>query len=177
MSKTTRSRSRSASVKSSASSAATISRTPRAGFRRRFGAWAIDSLLVIPLLTVAGYLGYGLSHLLVISGLVSLNDSLTTAGWLAHQIWFSLWLAGVLCSYFVWFWCREGQTPGMRRFQIRVQNTDASLLSIGQALVRLGTSAFGLGNLMVIFDRREFLAFQDYWANCEVVVTSPTAGH
>ncbi len=65
----------------------------------------------------------------------------------------------------------------MRRFQIRVQNTDASLLSIGQALVRLGTSAFGLGNLMVIFDRREFLAFQDYWANCEVVVTSPTAGH
>ena len=71
MSKTTRSRSRSASVKSSASSAATIPRTPRAGFRRRFGAWAIDSLLVIPLLTVAGYLGYGLSHLLVISGLVS----------------------------------------------------------------------------------------------------------
>ena len=65
----------------------------------------------------------------------------------------------------------------MRRFEIRVQNTDSTLLSIGQALVRLGTSAFGLGNLMVIFDRREFLAFQDYWANCEVVVTAPGAGH
>lgn len=64
----------------------------------------------------------------------------------------------------------------MIRFQIRVQNSDGGLISIGQALVRLGTSAFGLGNLMVIFDRREFLAFQDYWANCEVVVTSASVG-
>jgi len=87
-------------------------------------------------------------------------------------VWFSLWLAGVLCSYFVWFWCRVGQTPGMVRFQLRVQNTDNSLLRVGQALVRLATSAFGLGSCMVIFDRREFLAFQDYWAGCEVVVVS-----
>lgn len=148
---------------------------PRAGFRRRLGAWIIDSLLVIPLLAVAGYIGYGLAHLLTISGLISLDEGSSVSSWLAHQPWFSLWLGGVLCSYFVWFWCRDGQTPGMIRFQIRVQSNDGGPISIGQAFVRLGTSAFGLGNLMVIFDRREFLAFQDYWANCEVVVTSPAA--
>lgn len=173
MSKTPRSRTRPVSAKPLTA----FGSTPRAGFRRRLGAWAIDTLLVIPLLTLAGYLAYGLSYLLVISGLLSLEEGVTASNWLAHQLWFSLWLAGVLCSYFVWFWCREGQTPGMRRFEIRVQNTDSTLLSIGQALVRLGTSAFGLGNMMVIFDRREFLAFQDYWANCEVVVTAPGAGH
>lgn len=149
---------------------------PRAGFRRRLGAWVIDALLVIPLLAVAGYAGYGVGHLLTASGLVSLAEGESMSNWLAHQLWFSLWLGGIMCSYFVWFWCREGQTPGMIRFQIRVQNSDGSLISIGQALVRLGTSAFGLGNLMVIFDRREFLAFQDYWANCEVVVTSASVG-
>ena len=166
---------RSRSVKKTEKETTIQMTSPRAGFRRRFGAWVIDALLVIPLLAVAGYAGYGLGYLLTASGLVSLGESGSISGWLAHQLWFSLWLGGVLCSYFVWFWCRDGQTPGMMRFQIRVQNQDGGLISIGQAFVRLGTSALGLGNLMVIFDRREFLAFQDYWANCEVVVTSPSA--
>ena len=176
MSKSTRSRSRAVSDKPVMSSAGVALNLPRAGFRRRLGAWAIDALLVLPLLVVAGYIGYGLAHLLTTLGILSLSDGMTVGEWLAHQLWFSLWLAGVLCSYFVWFWCRDGQTPGMVRFQLRVQNTDGSLLRVGQALVRLATSAFGLGNLMVIFDRREFLAFQDYWASCEVVVTSSAAG-
>jgi len=111
------------------------------------------------------------------SGLISLHDGQTLLMWLAEQLWFSLLLGGLLCSYFIWFWCRKGQSPGMNRFDIRVQNTDGSLISVGQACVRLGTSAFGLGNFMVIFDRREFLAFQDYWANCEVVVTVPGQIH
>jgi uncharacterized RDD family membrane protein YckC len=173
MSKSTRSRH--VLDKSAVSSAGMVLNLPRAGFRRRLGAWVIDALLVLPVLVVAGYLGYGVAHVLVGLGVASLNDGVTMGEWLAHQLWFSLWLAGVLCSYFVWFWCRDGQTPGMIRFQLRVQNTDGSLLRIGQALVRLASSAFGLGNFMVVFDRREFLAFQDYWANCEVVVTTHSA--
>lgn len=168
MSRVSRSRSKTVAHQPSG---ATLS-LPRAGFRRRLGAWVIDTLLVLPLLVAAGYLGYGVAYLLVSLKLVALNDGATVGQWVAHQLWFSLWLAGVLCSYFVWFWCRVGQTPGMARFQLRVQNTDNSLLRVGQALVRLATSAFGLGSCMVIFDRREFLAFQDYWAGCEVVVVS-----
>jgi uncharacterized RDD family membrane protein YckC len=168
MSRVSRSRSKSVAHQP----AGAVLSLPRAGFRRRLGAWVIDTLLVLPLLVAAGYLGYGLAYLLVSLNLVALNDGVTVGQWVAHQVWFSLWLAGVLCSYFVWFWCRVGQTPGMVRFQLRVQNTDNSLLRVGQALVRLATSAFGLGSCMVIFDRREFLAFQDYWAGCEVVVVS-----
>jgi len=83
--------------------------------------------------------------------------------------WFSLFLAGVLCSYFVCYWCLQGRTPGMHLARLRVQNTDGSPLRISQALIRLGTSAFGLGNVMVIFDSHDVMAFQDYWAKCEVI--------
>ena len=65
---------------------------PRAGFRRRLGAWVIDALLVIPLLAVAGYAGYGVGHLLTASGLVSLAEGESMSNWLAHQLWFSLYL-------------------------------------------------------------------------------------
>lgn len=164
-------------VKNTKSEVKKIFSNNRAGFRRRFGSWVIDSLIVIPLLTAAGYLIFGVSKLMLWGGLIALHEDQTLLMWLAEQLWFSLLLGCFLCSYFIWFWCREGQTPGMSRFDIRVQNTDGGLISIGQACVRLGTSAFGLGNFMVIFDRREYLAFQDYWANCEVVVTVPGQIH
>lgn len=34
------------------------------------------------------------------------------------------------------------------------------------------SSAFGLGNLLVIFDMHQ-KAFQDHWGNCEVILLDP----
>ena len=90
MSKSTRSRSRTVSDKPVMSSRSIALNLPRAGFRRRLGAWAIDALLVLPLLVVAGYIGYGLAHLLTTLGILSLSDGMTVGEWLAHQLWFSL---------------------------------------------------------------------------------------
>lgn len=139
----------------------------RAGFFPRLQAWCIDAVSAAFLVLVAGYVigivCWGLQHLslLPVEGEISM--------WLSQQLWFSLFLAGVLCSYFVCYWCLQGRTPGMHLARLRVQNTDGSPLRISQALIRLGTSAFGLGNVMVIFDSHDVMAFQDYWAKCEVI--------
>ncbi len=45
-----------------------------------------------------------------------------------------------------------------------------SNIRVTQALIRLATSAFGLGNLLCVFNRAHPRAFQDIWAECEVVV-------
>ena len=69
-----------------------------------------------------------------------------------------------------WFWTRAGQTIGMRAWRLRIQNADGSNIRITQALIRLATAAFGLGNLMCLFNRKAPRAFQDIWSECEVVV-------
>ncbi|MGL5303961.1 MAG: RDD family protein, partial [Aeromonas sp.] len=69
-------------------------------------------------------------------------------------------------------WTHLGQTIGMRAWRMRIQNEDGSPIRVTQALIRLATSAFGLGNLMCVFNRQRPRAFQDIWAECEVVVLS-----
>jgi uncharacterized RDD family membrane protein YckC len=142
---------------------------PRAGLFRRLGAWALDLPLVGALLGCAAFLGFGLAYLLEKRGALPLGDHPDVAQWLAHSTLYILFLTCVVCGFYLWFWCTKGQTPGMRLFRLRVQNVDGSHLKVGQALVRMFSSAFGLGNLLVIFDINQ-LAFQDHWGDCEVVV-------
>ncbi len=56
----------------------------------------------------------------------------------------------------------------MKAWRLRVQNSDGSNITITQSLIRMSTSAFGLGNLFSVFKDRN--AFQDLWAECEVIV-------
>ncbi|MEZ9418129.1 RDD family protein, partial [Vibrio sp. 10N.286.49.E1] len=46
---------------------------------------------------------------------------------------------------------------------------DGSAITVTQALIRLGTSGFGLANLCVPFDPQK-RGFHDIWAKTEVVV-------
>ncbi|MGL4206611.1 MAG: RDD family protein [Aeromonadaceae bacterium] len=142
---------------------------PRAGLLPRLGAWACDATLVLLLLLIAAALGFVIALLLVSNGLLPLGEHADVPNLLAHSLPYIGYLAAVICGYFLWFWCRSGQTPGLRLFNLRVQNRDGSPLKVGQALVRMFTSAFGLGNLLVLLDRNK-LAFQDHWGECEVVV-------
>lgn len=146
-------------------------RHPSAGLLRRLGALIYDYLVVISLLIIAGFIGMGVAHLLLATGMASVPEG-KDASWLLTSPFYSAWLALVICGFYTWFWTRAGQTIGMRAWRLRIQNTDGSNIRITQALIRLATAAFGLGNLLCLFNRKSPRAFQDIWSECEVIVLS-----
>ncbi|MGY3942136.1 RDD family protein [Aeromonas tecta] len=142
---------------------------PSAGLLRRLGALLYDYLVVIALLIIAGFIGMGVAQLLLATGLATIPEG-RDASWLLTSPLYSAWLALVICGFYTWFWTRAGQTIGMRAWRLRIQNEDGSNIRITQALIRLATAAFGLGNLLCVFNRERPRAFQDIWSECEVVV-------
>lgn len=148
---------------------------PTAGLLRRLGALLYDALVVTSLLIIAGFIGMGIAKLLLITGMASVPAGEDTVWLLTRHslsLIYTLWLAFVVCGFYTWFWTRAGQTVGMRAWRLRIQNEDGSQLRVTQALIRLATAAFGLGNLMCLFNRKHPRAFQDIWAECEVIVLS-----
>ncbi len=150
-----------------------IEHFPRAGFRRRFGAWIYDVLLAISVYILAGVISSIILHLLVTNGLLSQQgyqheiDVLLNTPWLIaiNELWKLSWVA----FFFVYFWSKSGQTLGMRAWRLRVQNQDGSLISKKTALKRLLPTLLGLGNLWILFDRKNKLSLQDRLTKTEVV--------
>ncbi len=146
---------------------------PRAGFRRRFGAWVYDVLLAISVYILAGVISSIVLHLLVSNNIISQKnyqheiDVLLNTPWLIviNEIWKLFWVA----FFFVYFWSKSGQTLGMRAWRLRVQNQDGRLISKKTAIKRLLPTLLGLGNLWVLFDRKNKLSLQDKLTNTEVV--------
>ena len=133
---------------------------------RRLYAWGVDTLLVCALLGAVLLLAHLLLWGLMQAGVIAAGEELSLL--LAHSGLFVLLLGALLCGYFLWFWCRSGQTPGLLLAGLELQSADGSRLKVGQAIVRLATSAFGLGNLMVLFDTKQ-QSFQDYWAQSKLI--------
>lgn len=140
---------------------------PSAGFFRRLGSWVYDALIVLSLLIIGGFIGLGVAYLLLALGLTQLEEGKDMADLLSHSLLYTAWLAAIITGFYAWFWVRAGQTIGMRAWRLRVQNKDGSNITLTQALIRMATSAFGLGTLMVLFSDK---SFQDIWAECEMVV-------
>ncbi len=147
---------------------ASFPHSPRAGFILRMGAYIIDIITVAVLLLFAT----ALAVLIVIagdaSGLINLSVYQNISDYLAHSPVFAAYLAMLIVAFYSYFWSVKGQTRGMKICRLRVQNSDGSNISITQSLIRMATSAFGLGNFLAIFSDHN--AFQDLWAECEVVV-------
>lgn len=133
---------------------------------RRLYAWAVDTLLASALLGAVLLLAHLLLWGLMQAGVIAAGEELSLL--LAHSGLFVLLLGALLCGYFLWFWCRSGQTPGLLLAGLELQSADGGRLKVGQAIVRLATSAFGLGNLMVLFDTKQ-QSFQDYWAQSKLI--------
>lgn len=153
----------------------TLPRYPSATLLRRIGALIYDALVVTSLLIIAGFIGMVVAKLLLVSGMASVPAGEDTVWLLTRHplsLIYTLWLAFVVCGFYTWFWTRAGQTIGMRAWRLRIQNEDGSHIRVTQALIRLATTAFGLGNLMCLFNRKQPRAFQDIWAECEVIVLS-----
>ena len=147
---------------------------PRAGFRRRFGSWVYDVLIAFAVYMVAGavsflliYLGYYIG-LYGMQGYEHFSDTISHTYWLKwpNEFWKLAWVS----SFFIFFWAKSGQTLGMKAWRLRLQNQDGSRISKTTGLKRLLPTLLGLGNLTVIFDRKNKLSLQDRFTDTEAVV-------
>lgn len=149
---------------------------PRAGFRRRFGSWVYDVLIAIAVYMVAGAISFLLLFLGYYFGLYTMqgeqhfSDTIANTYWLKwpNEFWKIAWVS----FFFVFFWVKSGQTLGMKAWRLRLQNQDGTRITISTGLKRLLPTLLGLGNLAVIFDRKNKLSLQDRLTNTEVVVLS-----
>lgn len=143
---------------------------PRAHFFKRMGAYIYDLFAITALLMLAAIFAILMVIIGNKIGLIDLTGYKDIADYLAHSLLFAGYLAAVIIAFYGYFWSNGGQTIGMKAWRLRVQNSDGSDITFTQAIIRMATSAFGLGNIMAIFSDRN--AFQDLWAECEVVVLS-----
>ncbi len=149
---------------------------PRAGFRRRFGSWIYDSLIIIAIFMLSGYVCVALFVALDFMEVISIARSGFGIDWNAthpgYKVAFNTWCILWVCGFFIYFWSKKGQTLGMRAWRLRVQNLDGSLLTKTTAVKRLLPTLLGLGSLLVIVDRKNKLSLQDRLTKTEVVVLS-----
>lgn len=146
---------------------------PPAGLMRRMAALSYDGLIILAIEMLAAGLIIAILEALVAAGLMTYGAYQDASDLLGHHpLWsyvYPLYLGVIWIGFFVYFWTKAGQTVGMRAWKLRVQNPDGSLISPTQALIRIGTSAFGLASLFVVIDHKK-RGFHDLWAKTEVVV-------
>ncbi|WP_375752502.1 RDD family protein [Vibrio sp. HN007] len=146
---------------------------PKAGMTRRFAALIYDGLVIAAIEMMAAGVVIAVLEALVAAGLLNYapytdaSDMLTKHPIFSHV--FTLYLGVIWVGFFVYFWTRAGQTVGMRAWKLRVQKPDGTTITPTQALIRIGTSIFGLANLTVPIDPKK-RGFHDMWAKTEVVV-------
>ncbi|WP_038176135.1 MULTISPECIES: RDD family protein [Vibrio] len=151
----------------------TIDSLPPAGLLRRLGALFYDGLIIIAVEMMAAGVVVAILHALMAMGIFSVGSYADVSDFLtSHPIWspiYTAYLAFVWIYFFVFFWTRAGQTLGMRAWKLQLRNPNGSAISVTQALIRIGTSGFGLANLTVPLDPKK-RGFHDIWAKTEVVV-------
>lgn len=135
---------------------------------RRFAALGYDSLILMAL-----SMGYG-------ALITSVKVAFGTPGndyrpMLQSPLYFIGWMS-VLIGFFLYSWCRSGQTIGMRSWRIQLisQVPNAKMVSIKQALLRclfgsLGLLCIGAGYWYRLFNR-EGHTWQDVMTQTSVVL-------
>jgi len=141
---------------------------PRANLFKRLGAYNYDLFAIAAVLMLAGIFAILVVIIVNNMGLINLDGYQDIADYLSQSSTFAGYLTFVIIGFYGYFWTRGGQTIGMKAWRLRVQNSDGSNISFTQALIRMATSAFGLGNILCLYKSRN--AFQDLWAECEVIV-------
>ena len=149
---------------------------PRAGFRRRFGSWIYDVLIAIAVYMVAGATSFLLFNLLIKFGIIDMQGFEHSIDLQRSSIIYSVliygWNIAWVGFFFVFFWAKSGQTLGMKAWRLRLQNQDGTRISKTTGIKRLLPTLLGLGNLTVIFDRKNKLSLQDRLTDTEIVVLS-----
>ena len=128
---------------------------PNASLVKRLMAMMYDSLLVLAVWMLVGYIA------------IAFNDGQAVEG-----PWFNSILFVVTYGFFALFWVRSGQTLGMIAWCLRVEDNDGYALTLKQALLRY-LAAFialgsGIGYLWMLFSKNK-LAWHDSWSNTRIV--------
>ena len=144
---------------------------PRAGLLRRLAAMLYDWLVLAALWMLAMALGLALVALLNRVGVISLSGYADHADYIAqHKIWFQLYSVVLFAWFYLYFWCKGGQTLGMRTWKLLLVQQNGSRITFKQAIIRAVSSLFGLGNLWLWLRWGKGLALQDQISATQVVL-------
>lgn len=123
---------------------------PTASLWRRLAALAYDSLVVLALYILLGF---------VINGLYYASHSGQFVGELPRPVAFSL-LFCVCFFYYSHSWRKGGQTIGMKAWRLKLVNLEKKPIQLSQCMLRTGIGLFslvifGLGFFWALFDKDE----------------------
>jgi len=98
----------------------------------------------------------GTAPLLFLTG----GEAVPSGAW-----WFRMYLLGLACLFFCWFWTHGGQTLGMRAWRVKLICADGAPVSWRKALLRfagacLSLAVLGIGFAWAAVDR-DRLAWHD----------------
>ncbi len=154
---------------------------PAPSLIKRLAAMGYDSLLVFGLLFIATVVFMLIEQQLTSIELqqVETGQTITDFDQVASGWLYTVYLFVITGSFFCYFWQTAGQTLGMQSWRIRIQNSDGSLLSTKQAILRycsatLSLVCFGLGYLWVFIDK-ENKTWHDKLSSSETVLLPKTA--
>ncbi|HEX5792633.1 MAG TPA: RDD family protein [Rheinheimera sp.] len=146
---------------------------PRAGLIRRLAAILYDWLILAALWMAAMMLALLLVTLLNSIGIISLANYTDHADFIAqHKIWFQLYSVMWFFWFYLYFWCRGGQTLGMRAWRLLLIQQNGQAISFKQSLLRAVTALLGLGNLWLWLRWGKGLALQDQLSGTQMIVLS-----
>lgn len=148
---------------------------PRAGFARRLAAIIYDVLILCALIMLAAGLAMFFVQVLVWSALISLLPgqdiaAYITSGW--RRWLYFVYLLSVILGFYVYFWCKAGQTLGMRAWRLLVVSQSGEPLTALQALSRALLALGSLGNFWLWLRRGKGLALQDQLTNSQMIILS-----
>ena len=142
---------------------------PGAGLFRRLAALLYDGFLIVAIWMLVGFilqLIFGTDTNRLEGGVVQTDPVLDVV----------LFAAMILsaAAFYIWFWCRSGQTLGMLAWRLRVQDYQGNLISPKRAALRLALAwpAFfllGLGYLWLLVDKNHD-ALHDRFSKTRVVL-------
>lgn len=132
------------------------------GIIRRLLAIFYDLLLLVAILFLATAAVNALNH----------GEAIGTNN--PYYFFYVLYILVISFFYYGWFWTHNGQTLGMKTWQIRLQSRQNSQnVTWQQALVRASTAVisfgfFGLGFVWILFDKKK-RAWHDIISRTELI--------
>ena len=144
---------------------------PRAGLIRRLAAIMYDWLILAALWMAAMALALLVVALLNSAGIISLANYTDHADFITqHKLWFQLY--SVLCFFwfYLYFWCKGGQTLGMRAWRLLLVQQNGEAINFKQAVLRAFSALLGLGNIWLWLRWGKGLALQDQLTSTQVII-------